>query len=181
MRRQEPRFPNKLLVIGTATVVVGGVLLLWTLGRMRRVPFGLWPLLLLAAGLALLYFAWVRGRARRYLVPGLIATLCGVLFLLLETVLGWDSLPRVWPAFMVIAGVSLLPYGLRLKPRSRPAILTPAVFIAGLGLALLPFSLTGARGALASLVTAWWPVVLVVIGVALVISFFATRGPKKRV
>lgn len=181
MKRREPRYPNKLLVIGTFTVVAGGVLLLWTLGRMRRLPLALWPLPVLLGGLALLYLAWVKGRSRRYVVPGMLLGLSGLFFLLIETVLGWESLPRVWPVFMLIAGISLVPYGFRLKPRSRVAILIPALFIVGLGLLLFPLALTGVRGSLAPFVLAWWPLVLVVVGLVLVTSFFAARGPKRKV
>jgi hypothetical protein len=180
MKRQTPRYPNKLLVIGTAALVAGGVLLMLNLGSFT-LPVSLWPLAPLAAGLVFLYLAYVRGRSTRYILPGMLLTLGGLFFLLVETVLGWDALERAWPAFMLITGLSLLAWGQRLKPKARTAIIVPGVFIAALGLLLFPFSLQRQRGGLAAFVGRWWPLVLVVIGLMLVASFFSTRRPNRKV
>jgi len=102
-----PRYPNKLLVIGMTALVAGGVLLMVNLGSLA-VPASLWPLAPLAAGLVFLYLAYVRGRSSRYILPGMLLTLGGLFFLLVETVLGWDSVARFWPAFMLITGLSML-------------------------------------------------------------------------
>jgi hypothetical protein len=144
-------------------------------------PASLWPLALVAAGLVLLYLAYVRGRSSRYILPGMLFTLGGLFFLLVETVLGWGALERVWPAFMLITGLSLFAWGLRLKPKARSAIMVPGLFIAALGLLLFPFSLQRQRGGLAAFVGRWWPLVLVVIGLVLVTSFFSTRRPNRKV
>jgi hypothetical protein len=180
MKRTTPRYPNKLLVIGVAVLVVGGVLLMANLGSFA-LPAGLWPLPPLAAGLVFLYLAYVRGRSSRYILPGMLLTLGSLFMILVETVIGWDALERTWPAFMVITGLSLLAWGLRLKPRSRTAIIVPGLFIAALGLLLLPFSLQRHPGGLAAFVGRWWPLVLVVIGLVLVASFFSTRKPNRKV
>jgi hypothetical protein len=180
MKRTAPRYPNKLLVIGTAVLVAGGVLLMVTLGSFT-LPASLWPLPLLAAGLVFLYLAYVRGRSSRYILPGMLLTLCGLFFLLVETVIGWAALERAWPAFMIITGLSLLAWGLRLKPKARTAIIVPGLFIAALGVLLFPFSVQRHPGSLAAFVGRWWPLVLVVIGLVLVASFFTTRKPNRKV
>lgn len=180
MKRTAPRFPNKLLVIGTTALVAGGVLLMANLGSFT-LPVSLWPVPLLVAGLVFLYLAYVRGRSSRYILPGMLLTLGGLFFLLVETVLGWDALERVWPAFAIITGLSLLAWGLRLKPKARTAIIVPGLFIAALGLVLLPFSLQRPPGGLAAFVGRWWPLALVVIGLVLVASFFSTRKPNRKV
>ena len=55
------------------------------------------------------------------------------------------------------------------------------LFIAALGLLLLPFSLQRHPGSLAAFVGRWWPLVLLVIGLVLVASFFSTRKPNRKV
>ena len=177
---RQPRYPNKLLVIGAATLVAGGVLLMLNLGSFT-VPASLWPLAPLAAGLAFLYLAYVRGRSARYILPGMLLTLGALFFLLVETVLGWDSFEKFWPAFMLITGLSFLAWGLHLKPKARTAIVVPGLFIAALGLLLFPFSLQREPGGFAAFVSRWWPLVLVVIGLVLLASFFSTRRPNRKV
>jgi len=179
-KKRAPRYPNKLLVIGAAAFVAGAALLMVNLGTFT-LPASLWPLAPLAAGLVLLYLAYVRRRSARYVLPGMLLTLGGLFFLLVETVLGWDALERAWPAFVLITGLSLLAWGLRLKPKARTAIIVPALFIAALGLLLFPFSLQRQRGTFAAFVGRWWPLVLVVIGLVLVASFFSTRKPNRKV
>ena len=180
MKRPTPRYPNKLLVIGTAALVAGGVLLMVTLGSFT-LPASLWPLAPVAAGLVFLYLAYVRGRSSRYILPGMLLVLGGLFFLLVETVIGWEALDRAWPAFMLITGLSLLAWGLRLKPKARTAIIVPGLFIAALGVLLFPFSLQRHPGSLAAFVGRWWPFVLVVIGLVLLASFFSTRKPNRKV
>jgi hypothetical protein len=180
MKKRTPRYPNKLLVIGVVVLIAGGVLLMANLGSFT-LPASLWPLPLLAAGLVFLYLAYVRGRSSRYILPGMLLTLGGLFFLLVETVLGWGALERIWPAFMLITGLSMLAWGLRLKPSARTTIIVPGVFIAALGLLLFPFSLQHQPGGLAAFVGRWWPLVLVVIGLVLVTSFFSTRKPNRKV
>jgi hypothetical protein len=177
-KRRPARYPNKLLVIGTLTAVVGIVLLLATLGPLS-LPLGLWPVPVVAAGLAFLYLAYVRGRAARFVLPGVLLTLGGLFFLLVETVLGWEALGRAWPALMLITGLALAAWGARLRPRARTAIVVPGVFLAGLAVLLLPFSIQGRPGSLAAFVGRWWPLVLVVIGLVLVVSFYSTRKPNR--
>jgi len=178
MKHREPRYPNKLLVIGTVTAVVGIVLLLATLGPLT-LPMGLWPVPVVLGGLVFLYLAYVRGRAARYVLPGMLLTLGGLFFLLVETVLGWGALARAWPGLMLVTGLSLFAWGMRLKPRARTAIVVPGLFIAALAVLLLPFSLQQQRGSLAAFVGRWWPLALVVIGLVLVVSFYSTRKPNR--
>ena len=178
--RVKPRYPNKFLVIGVAALLVGGVLLLWNLGylpQFRR----LWPVPVLLVGLVFLYMAWPRKRSDTWIIPGMVLTLCGLVFLLSNTVLPERSLARIWPVFMLITALSLIPYGLRKRGSARTAIIVPAFFFFLLALAFLPFSLHGEEGGLASFVRQWWPMILVVLGITLIVSFFSTRRPSSKV
>ncbi|HUI69818.1 MAG TPA: hypothetical protein VL354_04810 [Spirochaetia bacterium] len=175
-----PRYPNKFLVLGVAGVVVGGLLLLWNFGYLPQ-PGQLWPVPVLIAGLFFLYLAWPRKHSDTWIIPGMVLTLAGLVFLLANTVLSGGSLKRIWPVFMLITGISLVPYGLRKKASARAAIMVPAIFISCLALFFLLFSLHREEGGLVAFVRQWWPMILVVLGVALIISFFSTRRPSNKI
>jgi hypothetical protein len=177
---ERPRYPNKLLVAGVAVLVVGGVLLLWNLGYLPQMG-KLWPVPVILVGLAFLYMTWPRGHSDRWLIPGMIFTLGGILFLLVNTVLNEQSLVRIWPAFMLVTGLSLVPYGFRRKGSARIAIVIPGIFISCLAALFFPFSLNRAEGSFASFARQWWPVILVLAGIALIVSFFSTRRPSSKV
>jgi hypothetical protein len=176
----KPRYPNMLLVLGVVAALSGGVLMLWNLGYLPQ-PGRLWPVLLIAPGLFLLYLAWPRKSSDRWIIPGMLCTLGGIVLLLMNTVLASQSLARIWPAFMLVTGLSLVPYGLRRKGSSRTALVVPGIFISCLALCFLPFSLRHAEGGFAAFVRQWWPLILVLLGIALVVSFFTTRRPSSKV
>jgi hypothetical protein len=179
-RRAVPRYPNVLLVAGVAVLVVGGVLLLWNLGYLPQ-PGKLWPVPVIIVGLVFLYMTWPRRHSDRWLIPGMVLTLGGVLFLLVNTVLTENGLARIWPAFMLVTGVSLVPYGFRRRGSARTALVVPGIFISCLALIFLPFSVRRTGGGFGAFARQWWPVILVLVGVALIASFFATRRPSNKV
>lgn len=177
---QRPRYPNKFLVLGVAGLVAGGVLLLWNFGYLPQ-PGKWWPVLVLVMGLFFLYMAWPRKHSDTWIIPGMVLTLGGLVFLLSNTVLEGESLQRIWPLFMLVTGISLVPYALRKKGASRTAVIVPAAFISFLALFFLPFSLHREQGGLVSFVRQWWPMILVVLGITLIISFFSSRRPSSKV
>jgi len=178
--RQRPRYPNKLLIAGMAVLVAGGVLLLWNLGYLPQ-PGRLWPVPVMLVGLFFLYMAWPRGRSDRWIIPGMVLTLGGLVFLLANTVLKQESLLRIWPSFMLVTGLSLVPYGFRKRGSARTAIIIPAIFISVLSLLFFLFSLRRPEGGFAQFVRQWWPMILVILGIALIVSFFSTRRPNSKV
>lgn len=179
-KRIKPRYPNKLLVAGVAVALAGSVLMLGNLGYLPQ-PGRLWPVPVILVGLFFLYMAWPRGRSDRWIIPGMVCTLGGVVFLLMNTILASQSLARIWPAFMLVTGLSLVPYGFRKKGSARTAIVVPGLFISCLALLFLPFSIHHAEGGFASFVMQWWPMILVILGIALIVSFFTSRRPSSKI
>jgi hypothetical protein len=80
-----------------------------------------------------------------------------------------------------VTGMSLIPYGLQKHGSARTAIVVPGVFISCLALLFIPFSLRRAGGGFMAFVQQWWPMMLIIVGLALIISFFATRRPSNKV
>ena len=107
-----PRYPNMLLVTGVVVGLAGSLLMLWNLGYLPQAGL-LWPVAVILTGLVFLYLAWPRRKSDRWIIPGMVLTLGGIVFLLMNTVLRSQELARIWPAFMFVTGISLVPYGLR--------------------------------------------------------------------
>jgi hypothetical protein len=169
-----------LLVTGVAVALVGSVLMLWNVGYLPQAAT-LWPVAVILVGLVFLYLAWPRKRSDRWIIPGMVLTLGGIVFLLMNTVLSAQSLARIWPAFMLVTGVSLVPYGLRKRGAARTAVVVPGLFISLLALLFFPFSLHHSEGGFAAFVRQWWPMILVILGAVLIVSFFSTRRPSSKV
>jgi hypothetical protein len=180
MSRRAPRYPNKLLVAGVGVLLAGGLLLLWNLGYLPQ-PGRLWPVPVILAGLVFLYLAWPRRKSDHWIIPGMILTLGGLVVLLMNTVLSGRSIERIWPVFMLVTGLSLVPYAYRRKGAARTAVVIPAIFISCLAILFLVFSLGRPNGGLVAFVLQWWPMVLVFLGVALLVSFFSRPRPRNRV
>jgi hypothetical protein len=178
--RSAPRYPNMLLVTGVAVTLAGSILMLWNLGYLPQ-PGTIWPVAVILTGLVFLYLAWPRRRSDRWIIPGMVLTLGGIVLLLMNTVLASQSLVRIWPAFMLVTGVSLVPYGLRKRGSARSAIVVPGLFISLLALVFFPFSLHHSEGGFAAFVRQWWPLILVILGAVLIVSFFTTRRPRSKV
>ena len=168
------RFPNKNLVLGILVLIVGGVLLIWRMGSLPSFQ-ALWPLPVLLLGLVFLYRVFLSGKSRRYILPGMVLSLAGLFFLLQDTVLPQRSLAKVWPAFMFIIGLSLLPYGFVKKGNARTAIVIPAFGLIGLGFIFFPFSLGWVKESFTDFVLTWWPGLLLLTGGLLILTHFIHR------
>ena len=175
------RIPRKNLVLGTLFVVVGGTLLLRTLGKLSGVlPF--WPVLLLVFGLYLLYRVYILGGSESLVFLGIFSVQAGALLLLLNADLMGDLYFRnLWPFFMLFAGVALLIYGLKRKGAHRVRYLIPALSIILLSFVFLLFSTGFVRVSLKAILVQFWPLILVLCGVFLILfDFFRNKIHSKK-
>ncbi|MFW5786209.1 MAG: LiaI-LiaF-like domain-containing protein [bacterium] len=170
------RFPNMFLVWSILFILFGLILLLWTLGAVPE-PAALWPIIPLIAGLGFLYLGLLRGKNESYVLVGMILALGGLFVLLTNTALSAVELERAWPVFMAIVGVSFLVYAVRAEGESRLTISVPAIALIVLAAAFLPFSLNLVDTDFERVVTTWWPVLLVLFGVILLIVHLVKRRP----
>jgi hypothetical protein len=167
MKKNNQRFPQKLLIFGILLIITGGVLLMQSL---RYLTFGeLWPLPFLLIGLVLLYLVYFKGVSDQYILAGMALTLGGLFLFLLYTILPEKSLEKIWPAFMIIAGISLLPYAFRRKAKTRIGITISAIAIILLAILFFPFSLGIAGMKFSDFVLVWWPIVFIIIGLGLIL------------
>jgi hypothetical protein len=171
---EDPRFPNKFLIAGIVLCIVGGVLLLWTGGYLGRLV-ALWPVVLILVGIALLYLVFQRDGPEAYVFLGTLSTLLGVMVLLLNTVMSKVTLARIWPVFMTITGISLLAYGGKKHGYARISLTIPAGAIVILSAVFLPFSLDVIQQDFIEFVGTWWPALLVILGLILLVTDLLRR------
>jgi type IV secretory pathway VirB3-like protein len=111
-----PSWRTNGIMAGTLVTLMGAFFFATTFGI---VSWGLWPMysLIVAAAFLAGYFASGR-EATRFLMPAAILGLIGIVFLALDaTGAGYGAIGRLWPIFLVIAGVLVLAQGAR-RPRA---------------------------------------------------------------
>jgi peptidoglycan/LPS O-acetylase OafA/YrhL len=176
-----PKYPNKYLILGVIIFITGGLFLLWTLGFLPRFEV-LWPLPVIIIGLFLLYMVIFHGRRDIYIIFGMVLSLGGIFILLVNTVISEKNLVKIWPAFMLITGISLIPYGIRKKKEKyRIAIIIPAVTIILLSCIFFLFSLDILGLTFQQFVSIWWPMLIMILGIAFIFIYsFSEKSKEKK-
>ncbi len=166
--------PNRRPAVIPALLLM--VLGLWLLAQNLGVPLPswdrAWPALPLFFGLAFILQYFLGGRTDTGLVfVGVAATLVGAFFFVFTLdVLRWSAMAVYWPVFVLIGSAALFAQWLA-RPRER-GLLVPAFLALGVGGVALPITLRLINPALADLVIKFWPVALILLGVALLVGFF---------
>ena len=158
------------LVSGVVLTVLGLLLLFWT----QNIINGLerwWPLGVTLLGAWLLFEAFFRKARPSALLMGLLLTLSGLFILVLNTLVPPPlSIKELWPVFMGIVGVSLIPYGARYRRTVRVSLVVPGlILLVMMGIFLL-FSLSIVKQSFSEIVIGWWPLALVFMGITLITS-----------
>ena len=135
-----------------------------------------WPGLLVFFGLAFLLQFFFGGRHDSGLIfVGVAVALVGAFFFAFT--LGyyrWADMSRYWPVFVLIGSAAFFGQWLA-QPRDR-GLLVPAFLALLVGGVALPITLQAVNPALAELVIKFWPVVLVLLGLGLLLSVFQRRS-----
>ncbi len=165
-------------------IAVGTFFLLTNLNLLPRVSIGqLWPAFPALLGAALwLQFFLGRMRDPDLVFGGTIFLLTGLFFFLFTLRLtlpalgeiSWGDMARLWPAFPTIVGVAFalqwIAGGLR-----RPGLLVPATILLLIGLGGFAFTLAGFP--MFRVVFDYWPVLLIILGAAILVrSFVRSRS-----
>jgi hypothetical protein len=163
--------PNSLFLFGVLILITGVVLLLRTTGYIKNIET-LWPVLLVIVGIFFLYNFLFHGSAPRNLFYSSLFILAGIFSLMLNTVFSGTGLMEVWPIFMSIIGISITIYGLKKRGGTRVALLIPGITLIVLSLLFLPFSLDLIDKRIRSFARIWWPLLLILIGVDMIMAHF---------
>lgn len=172
MNKRRHRSDDVLFLSAFAALLLGVAFLLYTTQALDAIP-NLWPVIVMAVGGVLLYFALVRRASFYFLFGGVLFLLEGA-FILAARLLDW-RLAKAWPLGMAIAGAAGLISGLAARKRLKPLLAVPSIAFAGLGLVFSAFSfgLIGIR--FRSFIEVWWPTLLIAGGISLFIAYGVSR------
>jgi len=177
MKRRRPRSDDVLFISALAAVLLGIGLLLYTT-RILEGASGAWPVLVMAAGGALLYFALVRRASIYILFGGMLFALEGAFFQT-ASLAGW-RFAQIWPLVMATAGAAGLVTGLLRSQGLRASYLVPSLGFLGLGAFFALFSFKWIKVDFSEFIAAWWPTAFIVGGVCLFVAYGVSRRRTRR-
>ncbi|MDX9801669.1 MAG: hypothetical protein RBT69_10075 [Spirochaetia bacterium] len=170
--------PEKLLAGGTVFILIGLFLLLMTTGVFTGREL-IWPFFIILPGFYFIFRAFSGKGREANILPGMFLTLSGIYMLLAGTILKTHELKKIWPIFMLISGISLIPYGFKKKKIYRTKIFVPSIAIILLSLFFLPFSLKLMTIKFLTVTIVWWPVLFIIMGLVLVSVFISKQYGNK--
>mgnify|MGYP006275159409 FL=1 len=158
---------NRRVLVSLSLIVGGGALLFLTTGTIT-VGGLLIPLVLIVAGGILLWRAFLPEGGEGNVFAGTFLLLSGGFWLLWEAALPAVELRAIWPVFMTTGGMALIAYGFKRGSELRMPLIVPGVVIVALSVLFLLFSLDVIDASLAEVAVSWWPILLVVLGFAMI-------------
>ncbi len=168
------RKQQAILLIGVLLLCVGGGLILVTAHVISPAESAILTATLTAGVLILLFSTWRPvGSILRFCGFMLLAS--GLFLLILQSAAPQLGLKRLWPFFVVFAGLSVAATGLLRARRAKASFLIPAAALIMLGCTFLPFSLGVAGLSFSQFVKRAWPVILVGSGLILILLYVGNR------
>ena len=113
------------------------------------------------------------------ILVGLFTLQMGFLFLLVDLHVTPYTMRQMWPILVCAAGISLVPAGLYKLKRMKSIYLFPAILLILLGVFFSLFSFRILNGSLSLFMHQWWPILIVITGVILVVLYFIQQVRKK--
>jgi hypothetical protein len=113
-----------------------------------------------------------KDRKSRYLFWGLFLFLTGLLFLLINSGIIPYTIMQLWPLAGLFCGIALLCSGVYRRKRLGVSYLVPSAVLIVLSLLFLLFSMHIISISFRQFAITWWPLCLVIPGIALVVLFF---------
>ncbi|MCL2191383.1 MAG: hypothetical protein FWB79_05290 [Treponema sp.] len=175
-----PRFASRrpiaklIFIIGFLLLFLGSTFLIGSPPGISRVLVQV-SFLLVAAGVACAVVAVRISRRSLYIFLAGLFLQAGLFFFLGAI----DAMPlgfaRVWPLLSVFAGVALLPTGWHRYGAIRPSYVVLASAFIILGLVLMVFSLDVVDFSFSQFVLDWWPLLVVLAGLVLVLAAISSK------
>ncbi|MCL2043794.1 MAG: DUF5668 domain-containing protein [Treponema sp.] len=177
-RRGAARF---VFIIGCMLMILGSTFLIRPLqSNISRIVI-ISSLLMIFLGISCAVLATKLNRRSLYMFFAMLFFQTGV-FLFLYTMFNFIpfALSQIWPLLSLFAGIALLTAGWHRYRKVKINYFVPSITFIILGVVLLIFSLNLVPFTLARFVRNWWPLLLVLAGMTLVLLSVGTRQvPKK--
>jgi hypothetical protein len=156
------------IIIGIGLIILGLIFLFENFGYIEFDFKDVWPVFVLLAGLAF-WLGFLKDRKNYGLImPGTILIIYSLMFWYC-TAEGWYYMTILWPGFLIGPGLGF--FLMYLLGEKEKGLLVPATILTAIGILLL-FRYSG--------VLRYWPVILVVIGIILILKsqFKSTKSEK---
>ncbi|MCL1814076.1 MAG: DUF5668 domain-containing protein [Treponema sp.] len=164
-----------VFVTGLILMLLGITFLLGTMTGISRLSV-LWSFLFVIIGAVFAVFAIKLNKRAVYLFFASFFILMGSFLFLSALQIIPFSLKEGWPFLSVFAGLALVPAGWRHYHNVSYRYLIPAVAFIVLGCVFLIFSFKVAPFSFKRFIITWWPLVLVVTGIILVLLSLSSKG-----
>ena len=162
---------NLMLAVGLVLVTFGLLLLASNLTA-GTLPFSLRPIFILIMGGVILFVSFSLIHNSFFVFLGLFLFFTGILFTLIDFKVIVFTLRELWPIVVINVGLALFPAGLYKLKRMRTIYLFPAITLVVLGSFFSLFSLDIIRMSFRMFIVKWWPLLIILVGVSLVVIFF---------
>lgn len=165
---------SKILVIFAVGILslVAGIFFTIYFASENVEAFPFFAFLMVLLGTVFVYLAISFFKDTMLLYAGLVFWTIGIMFLLMDTnMVPWTQ-KQLWPIIMILCGVFLYPSGFFRYRKARTTYIFPASAMVLLGLLFSLFSFRVIKISFVEFVTQWWPVMLIVIGLFLIVVFF---------
>jgi len=169
---------NFILAVGLLLVFIGLFVLVGNQEKATKI-FALRPVLSLSSGIILLFIALALTGESFSVFLGCFFVLMGVVFLLVDSHIIPYSFSEMWPTIMIASGLALFPAGLYRAKRIRTVYLFPAIMLVLLGICFLLFSLQVFPIPFRVFVSRFWPLLIIICGLGLVVMFFVQQVNSK--
>jgi hypothetical protein len=171
-----------IFFVGLILMFLGSVFLLGSLAGLSRISVAV-SFLFVILGSICAAMAIQLDKRGLYLFLAVFFLLAGFFLFLLALQVFPLRFSEGWPLLSVFAGLSLFPAGWRRFGVLRTGYVVPSIAFVILGLALLVFSLDLVAFSFRQFMLDWWPLLVVLAGLVLVLVSFGsksgTRDPKR--
>ena len=160
------------LIFGFLLILIGGAILLGRLDVLRIGWFELYPIMITALGLLFLILALVN-REKGTLFPATFFLTIGIYFILRNfDILPFYEIYEIWPIFMLALGLAFLVLFIS-APKNWGVMIPGSIFLF-FGVIFLVENI-GAHIWWIDLVSQYWPLMLVVIGLSIILSHMTKK------
>ena len=167
-----------VFIAGLSLMILGIIFLLGTMTGISRLSV-LWSFLFVIIGAFFAVLAIKLNKRTIYLFFASFFILIGSFLFLSSLQIIPVTLAQGWPLLSVFAGLALLPAGWRHFRAIRYRYLIPSLAFVTLGCILLVFSFKMVPFSFRRFIINWWPLLLVVAGIILVLLSLGSKGVEK--
>lgn len=160
-----------LFVAGIICIVFGIILLINTVLDLPQYTFFLRSGIAVVLGFFFLYYSMAKKKTIWSLFLGISLTLVGFFILLLDLNFIDYSITELWPVIVIICGFSYLAAGLSIKKKLTVSVAVLSFVLTVMGIFFLLFSINIIDIPFVVFAARWWPILLILLGLGLVILF----------